>query len=107
MDDERGLLFHNTAKEVGPLEWVEPAKTGRNIGSVNMEVLGIARDAAFVYWITGNEKYASLARNVFDVYMTGIYYRHVPIDLNENYFLESHRILSNSYLSGGKSECIN
>ena len=85
MDDERGLLFHNTAKEVGPLEWVEPAKTGRNIGSVNMEVLGIARDAAFVYWITSDEKYVRMARNVFNVYMTGIYYRHVPIDLNHGH----------------------
>lgn len=85
MDDDRGLLFHNTAKDGRPLEWIEPAKTGRNIESINIEVVGIARDAAFVYWITGEEKYARLARNVFDVYMTGIYYRHVPIDLNHGH----------------------
>lgn len=85
MDDERGLLFHNNSKEGKPLEWAEPSKTGRNIESINREIMGIARDAAFLYWLTNETKYAALARNVFDVYMTGIYYRNVPIDLNNGH----------------------
>lgn len=85
MDDDRGVLFHNNSKENKPLEWVEPAKTGRNIESINREIAGIARDAAFLWWITGEEKYAALAREVFDTYMTGIYYRNVPIDLNNGH----------------------
>jgi len=85
MDDEKGLLFHNNAKAGKPLEWVDPAETGRNIESINREIIGIARDAAFLYWITDEDKYASLARDVFDMYMTGMYYRNVPIDLNNGH----------------------
>ena len=32
--------------------------------------------------MTGEKKYADLAASVFDTYMTGIYYRNVPKDLN-------------------------
>ena len=35
--------------------------------------------------LTGEEKYAKLAAGVFDTYMTGIYYRNVPIDLNHGH----------------------
>ena len=68
-----------------PQESVHPSKTGRNIESLNCEILGIARDAAFLYWMTGEEKYARLAAGVFDTYMTGIYYRNVPVDLNHGH----------------------
>lgn len=64
---------------------VHPSKTGRNIENLNCEILGIARDAAFLYWMTGEEKYAKLAAGVFDTYMTGIYYRKVPVDLNHGH----------------------
>lgn len=85
MDDERGLWLPNNSKQGQPFEWAEQSKTGTIIQSINREVVGIARDAAFVYWITGDERYAKLARGVFDTYMTGIYYRHVPIDLNHGH----------------------
>ena len=85
MDDERGVYFHNKGKEGRPLEWAAPAETGRSIESINREIAGIARDAAFLWWITGEQKYAELAREVFDTYMTGIYYRNVPIDLNNGH----------------------
>jgi hypothetical protein len=85
MDDERGLWLPNNSKQGQPFEWAEQFKTGTIIQSINREVMGIARDAAFVYWITGDEKYAKLAREVFDTYMTGIYYRHVPVDLNHGH----------------------
>ena len=42
-----------------------PAKTGRNIESLNREIMGIARDAAFLYWLTDDEKYAKLAASRF------------------------------------------
>jgi hypothetical protein len=85
MDNEKGLLFINNSKENKPLEWADPAETGRNIESINREIMGIARDAAFLYWMTGEDKYASLARDVFDMYMTGMYYRNAPIDLNHGH----------------------
>ena len=85
-DNEDGnVTFCNTALEGRPLESVHPSKTGRNIENLNCEILGIARDAAFLYWMTGEEKYAQLAAGVFDTYMTGIYYRKVPVDLNHGH----------------------
>ena len=82
-DDESGnVTFCNNALPERPMESVHPSKTGRNIESLNCEILGIARDAAFLYWMTDEEKFAKLAAGVFDTYMTGIYYRNVPVDLN-------------------------
>lgn len=85
-DDEVGnVTFHNNTLPGRPLEKVHPSKTGRNIESLNREIMGIARDAAFLYWLTEDERYARLAAGVFDTYMTGIYYRNVPIDLNHGH----------------------
>ena len=81
-DDNDNVTFCNNATPERLMEKVHPSKTGRNIEGVNREIVGIARDAAFLYWLTNNEKYAQLAAGVFDTYMQGIYYRNVPIDLN-------------------------
>nr|WP_321376645.1 six-hairpin glycosidase [uncultured Bacteroides sp.] len=85
MDDPQGLYFHNNSKEGRPLEWAEQSKTGRNIESINLGIMNMARDAAFVYWISGEEKYAKFAQDLFDMYMTGMYYRKVPYDLNHGH----------------------
>ena len=44
---EGNVTFCNNALEGRPQESVHPSKTGRNIESLNCEILGIARDAAF------------------------------------------------------------
>jgi hypothetical protein len=81
MDDTRGVFFLNTAKPGSPLEWVDQAAvSGANIESVNNEIIGLGRDAAFLFWLTGEQKYAELAFGVFDTYMTGMYYMKEPID---------------------------
>lgn len=84
-DENAGISFLNTTLPGRPMERVHPSKTGRNIEALNCEILGIARDAAFLYWLTEEEKFAKLAAGVFDTYMTGIYYRNVPIDLNNGH----------------------
>ena len=81
-EDARGLYLSNKTLEGNPYEWVSISKTGRMIESINNEIVGIARDAAFLWWLTGEQKYATVAASVFDVYMTGLYYRNVPVDLN-------------------------
>lgn len=86
MDDTKGVYFHNTAKEGRPLEWAEPSNvSGNSIESVNEEILKLAKDAAFVYWLTGDEKYAKFSFDVFDTYLMGMYYRKEPIDLNNGH----------------------
>ena len=65
-DVEGNVTFCNNALPGCPMESVHPSKTGRNIESLNREIMGIARDAAFLYWLTGEERYAKLAAGVFD-----------------------------------------
>lgn len=78
--DSLGLWMRNRA--TGRMEWVDPRKTGGNVGSINLEILNLARDAAFLWWWSGDERYARMAADVFDTYMTGLYWREVPVDLN-------------------------
>lgn len=83
LDDERGLWLQN--KNTNNWEWVEQSKTGRIIESINSEIIGYARDAALVYFIEGDEKYAKFAARLFDVFMQGIYYRKAPYDLEQGH----------------------
>lgn len=76
--DSLGVWMKN--KGTGQYEWVDPAKTGTAMDAINVEILRIARDAAAVYACEGDEAYARLAAKVFDTYMTGLYYRDVPVD---------------------------
>ena len=73
MDDERGLYLRNKTKEGSPLEWTAQSKTGGLIHRHNQRVLGLARDAAFLYWLEADERYAKFAFNIFDTYMMGMY----------------------------------
>lgn len=84
-DTDGNVTFHNNTLQGRPLESIHPSKTGRNIESLNREIISIARDAAFLYWLKDDESYAKLAFGVFDTYMQGIYYRNVPIDLNHGH----------------------
>ncbi|MDP2115044.1 MAG: alginate lyase family protein, partial [Bacteroidota bacterium] len=84
MDDTKGVYFHNTKKEGKPLEWGEQANAS-GIESINEQIMGLGKDAAFVYWLTGDEKYARFAFDLFDTYMMGMYYRNEPIDLNNSH----------------------
>ncbi len=86
MDDTKGVYFRNTSKEGNPLEWVDQSNvSGGSIESVNEEIMRIGKDAAFIYWITDDEKYAKFAFDLFDTYMTGMFYRTEPIDLGNGH----------------------
>ncbi len=78
--DSLGMRMRN--KLTGEMEWADPRKTGRNVESMNIEVMNLARDAAFIYWYTGDERHARFAADIFDTYMTGLFYRNVPVDMN-------------------------
>lgn len=84
-EDPRGMYLANNTIEGKPFEWVPIGRTGRIIESINSEILGIARDAAFLWWITGEEKYGRLANKVIDTYMSGIYYRNIPKDMTDGH----------------------
>ena len=81
MDDPRGLYLPNKSKDGKPFEWAEISKTGRIVYSINQEIIDLARDAAFVYWLEGDERYAKFAFDIFHTYVEGMSYRGEPIDL--------------------------
>lgn len=83
-DDEQGSVTY-ISKVTGKMEKTSPAKTGTNITGVNRQIVGIARDAARIYAATGDMRYGQMAAKVFDVFMKGIAYRNVPIDLNHGH----------------------
>jgi hypothetical protein len=81
-DDQGRVTFLNADKE---LEKVHPSKTGTAIASINHEILSIAAAAAHIYKVEGDTACASMAARVLDTYLMGIYYRHVPVDLNRGH----------------------
>lgn len=83
-DDEQGSVTY-ISRATGKLEKTSPAKTGCNLAGVNRQIITIARDAARIYAATGDMRYGQMAAKVFDVYMKGIAYRNVPIDLNHGH----------------------
>jgi hypothetical protein len=81
-DDPRGMyLEHKTS---GVKEWVHPSETGHIIEGINRKVMVLVQDAAFLYWLTGEEKYAMFAAPVFFKYIDGMYHRDPPEDLNNS-----------------------
>ena len=83
-DDEQGSVTY-ISRATGKMEKTSPAKTGCNLAGVNRQIITIARDAARIYAATGDLRYGKMAAKVFDVYMKGIAYRNVPIDLNHGH----------------------
>ena len=81
MDDPRGIYLPNKSKEGSPFEWAEQSKVGTIIENINREIIGLARDAAFIYWLEGDERYAKFSYDIFNTYMAGMYYRSEPIDI--------------------------
>lgn len=84
-EDPRGLWLRNTSIEGEPYEWASIGQTGRIVESVNRDVLGKAVKAAQYGVATSDTAYIETALNVLDTYMRGIYYRNVPIDLNNGH----------------------
>ncbi|MCG1037448.1 heparinase II/III domain-containing protein [Polaribacter sargassicola] len=79
LDDERG--FYVTHKKTHQKEWVKAAETGHMIENINARIMSLVQDAAFLYWVTGDKKYAEFAKPVFETYILGMYYREAPVDL--------------------------
>ncbi|WP_199269892.1 heparinase II/III family protein [Algibacter sp. L1A34] len=81
LDDPKGLYLEN--KKTKKMEWIHPSKAGFAIEKVNEQIMALAEDAAFLYWLTNDKKYADFAAPVFLTYMDGMFYRDAPIDLKK------------------------
>jgi hypothetical protein len=85
MDDPRGLYLINKTKAGQSMEWAEISKTGRIVDGINNSIIQLAYTAAFMHWINGEEKYARFAFDLFNTYMTGMYYRNEPKDITNGH----------------------
>ena len=59
-EDPRGLWLRNNVLEGQPYEWATISKTGNIIQSINNEIVGIARDAAFLWGLQVKENMPKL-----------------------------------------------
>lgn len=55
-------------------------ESGHMIRSNNVEILTLAEEAAFLYWLTGEEKYGAMAADVFHTWLVGTYYMNPILD---------------------------
>ena len=46
-------------------------ESGHMVRGNNVEILTLAENAAFVYWVTGEEKFARFATDIFNVWLVG------------------------------------
>ncbi len=74
-EDSRVWLYNAETKAY---EWADPGVTGRMFEVVNERIIQVAADAAFVYWLTGDEDYARCAASVLWTYMHGFSYKTAP-----------------------------
>lgn len=81
-DDPRGFYLEH--KKTGTKEWVHPSKVGHLIEGINRNIMSLVEDASFLYWLTGDKKYAEFAMPVYLKYMEGMFYREAPIDLTNS-----------------------
>jgi len=91
-------LFNRTTNK---WEWTNPALTGQIIENINRNILSLARDAAFIYWFTGDTRYAKFSHDIFKTYMYGMYYLNPPVDLgktNTIIGLQTFEVIHDSHL---------
>ena len=59
-------------------EWTDPGNTGGVIRTAHQRIMDLAAKAAFVYWITGDERYARFASDILYTFMNGFAYTTAP-----------------------------
>ncbi|MCH6257720.1 heparinase II/III-family protein [Puniceicoccaceae bacterium K14] len=75
-DQDGDIMFINI--ETGESEWVSPAITGHLIERINNDIMKLAADAAFLYWVSGDVKYAEFATPIMWSYMEGFSHVETP-----------------------------
>ncbi len=84
LDDPKGLYLQNGSKPGKPWEWVHPSETGHVIEKINKKILDLAQDAAFIFWLDGDAKYAAFATSILIPYLEGMYHRDPPQTLGQH-----------------------
>lgn len=65
-------------RTTGVYAWINPGLTGNLIENANENLMAQARDAAFVWWLTGDEAYAKFAADIFWQFWYGFSFKQSP-----------------------------
>lgn len=82
--NETGDMLAFDREAPGDTVKVPYQQTGHMIRSNNNEILDLAIDAAFIYWLTREEKYAKFSGDIFNQWLTGTYYMKPPVSIRGN-----------------------
>ncbi len=63
-----------------PLVLVPYKESGHMIRSNNVEILTLAEKASFLYWVTGEEKFAAFSSDIYQAWLLGTYYMNPILD---------------------------
>lgn len=96
------LIPNDTAKlmnlfnpETNQKEWTDPKAY---ITSINGDINKLALDAAIIYWLTGETKYAKFAADILDQWAKGAYYQEPIIGPCRTGFLDMQTLGDRTYL---------
>lgn len=67
-ENEQGQIWLLN-KDTGKEEWADSGQTGRIIEVTNARLIQAAAEVSFIYWITGDERYAAFASEILWTYM--------------------------------------
>jgi hypothetical protein len=65
-------LMHLTNQETGKKEWIDPQAY---VGDINGNINDLALDAAIIFWLKSDKKYAKFAADILDQWARGAYYQ--------------------------------
>ncbi len=69
--NDQGGKMYLLNKKTGKSEWADPGDTGALIRNAHSQMLNLAAEAGFLYWITGDEKYARFGADILWPWMQG------------------------------------
>ena len=81
--NDKGGLVWLPDRETKEYSWVEPSKTGRVLETINERIMIIASKAAFIYYLTGDEKYSKFSTDILLTYLEGFSYVTSPKIIDE------------------------
>lgn len=92
--NDTARLMHLYNPETEQKEWVDPEAY---ITSINGDINKLAQDAAILYWLTGEEKYATFAADIVDQWARGAYHQEPVVGPCRTGFLDMQTLGDAAY----------
>jgi len=80
--------------ETGEKDWIDPQAF---ITDINGDINDLALDAAILYWLNGEEKYAKFAADILDQWAKGVYYQEPIVGACRTGLLDMQTLGDQSY----------